>query len=187
MKRIGFLALALCLLLAACAETPERPLVAQKDVDRLIAKAQQPPDGNALSDLVGTTQTVYRWQTSAFQDRIQVTADARIVLPNRDAAPLYRVRAGVLTDNQTRAVAAYLFGDTPAYEFPQDQIVLLKANVQKDLDRLLRRRSAGQGRRSSGRLSSCRPLFRLPWSASRAFCRAETGPCPKRRRAITAA
>ena len=135
MKRIGFLALALCLLLAACAETPERPLVAQKDVDRLIAKAQQPPDGNALSDLVGTTQTVYRWQTSAFQDRIQVTADARVVLPNRDAAPLYRVRAGVLTDNQTRAVAAYLFGDTPAYEIPGDQIVLLKANVQKDLDR----------------------------------------------------
>ena len=107
MKRIGFLALALCLLLAACAETPERPLVAQKDVDRLIAKAQQPPDGNAL------------W----------------VVLPNRDAAPLYRVRAGALTDDQTRAVAAYLFGDTPTYEMPVDQIVLLKANVQKDLDR----------------------------------------------------
>ena len=128
-----FCVLCLLLALAGCVQTPEQPLVAQKDVDRLIEKAQQTPNGNALSDLAEKTPGDYQWQTTACQNRIRVTVDAEIILPERDAAPMYRVTAGALTDEQCRAITSYLYKDTLAYEMPQNRSVTLKADVDIDI------------------------------------------------------
>ncbi|MBO4211157.1 MAG: hypothetical protein J5878_00685 [Oscillospiraceae bacterium] len=138
MKKTLPILCALCLLLtmAGCVQTPEQPLVAQKDVDRLIEMAQQTPNGNALSDLSEKTPGDYHWETTAFQNRIKVNVDAKVILPDRDAAPMYRVTAGALTDEQTRAITDYLFGDTPVYEMPQDRPVLLKSDVQWEINQL---------------------------------------------------
>lgn len=149
MKKTVSLFCVLCLLLAlaGCVQTPEQPLVAQKDVDRLIEKAQQTPNGNALSDLAEKTPGDYQWQTTACQNRIRVTVDAEIILPERDAAPMYRVTAGALTDEQCRAITSYLYKDTPAYEMPQNRPVTLKADVQREIDEYTRALNEGMDNR----------------------------------------
>lgn len=149
MKKTLSLFCVLCLLLAlaGCVQTPEPPLVAQKDVDRLIEKAQQEPDGNALSDLAEKAPGDYQWQTTAYQNRIKVAVDAKVVLPKRDAAPMYRVTAGALTDEQCQAITAYLYKGTPTYEMPQDRTVGLKADVQREIDEYTRALNEGMENR----------------------------------------
>ena len=75
---------------------------------------------------------------------------------------MYRVTAGALTDEQCRAITSYLYKDTPAYEMPQNRPVTLKADVQREIERLTRAQAAERGETAAGFAASAAPV-RVPW------------------------
>ncbi len=137
MKRLLSLVLTCAVLcgLAACTETPDTPLVAQKDIDRLLEKAQQTPDGNALSDIVRSLPDEYIWTTSAYQGRVTADVHADVTTPDRKTMPTYRVKAGEFTQEQVDAMVNRLYGGETIYDEPMERAVVLKANFDREIAR----------------------------------------------------
>ncbi len=133
MKRITALFLTLTLLctIPACQTTPVEPIVVQKDMERMIETALQTPvlpvntslkDSEeiptAISPLyqkLGAPQT-YQAEFVTRTDKLQITVDTVVQLPNTTGMPIARVRPTQFTQEQATVFFNLLCGDTPMYD-----------------------------------------------------------------------
>lgn len=135
MKR--FLAILFALtLLTGCAQTPDAPVVAQKDMDRLIEQGQREPEGNALSDIAATSPENYVWSTSVYNDRVKVNVNAHVTLPGTDAMPMYQISSGEFTQEQVDRIIRYLYEGTAIYQGQMDIPYISKFEYEKELAEL---------------------------------------------------
>lgn len=120
MKRILslLLALALALSLAACAETPEETIVAQKDSDRLVEAASQGVEeesDNALKAVAAAAPERYTYSYENSDKSVTVNVDAQVVLPEGDSIPMYRVSSGEVDQELVDAIYEYVFQGEETY------------------------------------------------------------------------
>lgn len=115
MRRLFIVSLAV-LLLSGCQPTPEKAAVVQKDSDRLIENAQKNAKESAnkgpYRDLSGQygIPASYQFRMQGANGKLNVKADARTVVPDRDRMPIYRVKAAEFTQEQVDALWSALCG-----------------------------------------------------------------------------
>lgn len=128
MKKIRHIALACAVaagMFSACQKTPENPIVAQKDLERMLIKAQettkpaQPPetprDVSPFYLRLNAPET-YQAEISAESHLLAITVDAAVMLPMADALPAVRVIPAQFSQAQVTALFQALCGDIPMYD-----------------------------------------------------------------------
>lgn len=110
-KIVCLMTVMLCLSMAGCAKTPEKALVAQKNIERLEDAAKQTPkEGTTLKDRVETTTSTYSFNYKSEDGRVTIDADnVPVTLPKKDAIPMYHVKGGEISQNLTDKIYDYFF------------------------------------------------------------------------------
>ena len=94
MKR--YIAILLCMAVAAgvaaCQPTPENPILVEKDSERLIEQAGKKDNGVSLSDMLALENN-YQFNYMSQNGKLQIHADAFVVLPGAEAMPIFRIVA----------------------------------------------------------------------------------------------
>ncbi len=147
MKRIICIILAAILFacLAGCQKSPESPIVVGKNVDLLIDKAteadsdedtQTPaPEASDYSALLAEKLGVperFITDASYSDERLKISADAEIILPNAAALPVMRVEPENFSQELADKLYDVLIGDTLMY---QQQMRYTKKQIEEDLVR----------------------------------------------------
>lgn len=108
MKRIFIILLTLSLILSLCAcqPTPEKGVVGQKDSERMIENAQKTDktesSDKSLAEQYGIPEE-YKYETQGKDGKLNIKVDAQVVVPDKSAMPIYRVRAADFTQEQVDA------------------------------------------------------------------------------------
>ena len=109
-------ALVVLSMITGCQETPETVIVAQKDADTFIEKAQATPelDGQTLSpslwEQTGAEERV-EYRETALDGRLAIRVDAPVVLPDAATMPVLRVKAVDFSEETAKAFFDKLCGD----------------------------------------------------------------------------
>jgi hypothetical protein len=117
MKRVFslILAAAIIITLAACQVTPEKPVVIQKDTERMVEQAKNADKGTKLADLK-LPEGNYKFSATGADGRLTIKADAPISIPKAAKLPMVRVEAGTFTQEQVTKFFNRLFPDKkPTY------------------------------------------------------------------------
>ena len=109
MKR--YIAILLCMAVAAgvaaCQPTPENPILVEKDSERLIEQAGKKDNGVSLSDMLALENN-YQFNYMSQNGKLQIHADAFVVLPGAEAMPIFRIVAtGFSQEFAKKALAVY--------------------------------------------------------------------------------
>lgn len=133
MKRLLYIILVLSMLccFAACQQTPQSPIVQPKDLERMIEMAVQTPEpsnsetlpesgepNGGISPLygrLGVPQT-YQVELEPRVEKLSITVDAVVQLPNVVGLPIARVQPTQFTQEQVIAFFNVLCSDTPMYD-----------------------------------------------------------------------
>ena len=134
MKRIAMILLSFLLLLA-CVPTPEEEFVVNKgdgtleEIIHATAIPDSEPDGDVIEALPGATKApaqvttapeapaarTYSWKDSfsvpAAMDRLDVTVNAEVAVPESGAAPVYRIGFAAPESDQIYRLLRIFFGD----------------------------------------------------------------------------
>jgi len=137
MKRVraAILCLAAALCLSACAETPERPVVAQKNQERLVEKAQSGDENRqALPEVQEEAARDYSFQFRSEDGNLRISAEADVLVPEAEQIPMYYVSSGDFPQELVTAVYDYLFGGEATW-YAEDHQYYTKAMADADLAR----------------------------------------------------
>jgi len=124
----GMLAAILLVVIAGCQQTPEEPVVVQKDMEQMIEKgmsenAEATPSptetGMDYAAQCAHYGVLERFQADFTSQGVKVRADVAIELPETTALPMARVEAARFSQEQVSALWNVLCGDTPMYVMPK--------------------------------------------------------------------
>ena len=129
-KRIRNLLLVVtaALVLAGCQQTPEEPVVVQKDMEQMIEKgmAQSEAPGTAATEAVLDYAALCahygvpeRFEKSITKGKLTINCDVEIELPKTAGVPMARVESGEFSQEQVTAFFNALCSDTPMYLMPE--------------------------------------------------------------------
>lgn len=106
------------LLIAGCQETPDKPIVVEKNTNDLIKAAAESQEGEiktaSIQDKVSAPSEIHYELT---QGRLKVVADAQVVVPDADKMPIINVSSGVFSQQMVDRYWNELVGDTPMWEW----------------------------------------------------------------------
>lgn len=137
MKKIFILFLTIIITLAfltACQNTPEKPVVIQKDLEQMIEKAQTTPEISQPAEL----PEHFTDEITDDAKNVTVKIDAAVLLPKANAIPVLRVEKGEITQEITdilidKLVHGQLYKSDADGQFDktsiQDQILLLQSKL----------------------------------------------------------
>lgn len=112
-KQTLFLGILLAMCMTGCQENPDSSIVVNKDMDKLIAQAEE--SGNGMDELSGN-YTLYQTE---FEDKalnISVKVDANVQIPDAEKMSVFRVRQAVFDQNFLNQALAELMGDGQIYD-----------------------------------------------------------------------
>ncbi len=117
MKRILSLLLTV-LLFAACVPTPETEAVVQKDQNAMLEKAggTLSEDNRPLAEQLAVPEGNYTFSTSAVEQRLNITVDAPVTVPDTDALPIVRVRKARFQKELALKTAEYFLQGETVYD-----------------------------------------------------------------------
>ena len=119
MKKIICLCLTLAMMTAVffgCQQTPEAPIMVQKDADTFIEKAQAAPEtanpdqSPSLRAQTGAAEWV-EYSETALDGRLAIQVNAPVILPDAAAMPVLRVKAVDFSEEIAKAFFDKLCGD----------------------------------------------------------------------------
>jgi hypothetical protein len=112
--------------LAACQATPEKPIVVQKDTERLVAQAKDKSNGTELNALT-IPEGCYTYESAGADGKLHIAVKAVVKKPQSGAMPVVRASIGRFTQKTVTAIFDYLFPGKKPY----DRIkVQTKAEIQ---------------------------------------------------------
>ena len=119
--------------LVACQPTPDKPVVIQKDADRLLNSARNGAGEEWLREQYGIPE---HYQYEFKEGKLSISVDARVIVPDSDRMPIYRVRQTAFTQEIVDSFYQELIGDTemwlyqsPSKEDILDQILRVKRQI----------------------------------------------------------
>ncbi len=112
MKKIVVL-IAAMLMLTACHPTPEHAVVVGKDLDRMIELATG-SEATLISEL--GAEDVFRFDESGADGKLQINADAPVLLPDAQMLPLINVSKGTITQEQSYDIFDYIYPNEDPYD-----------------------------------------------------------------------
>ncbi len=120
----------LMLMLTACQPTPEQNIVIEKDTERMV---EQSVEKNAEQEILTISQLVhgdrYVFEETGADDKLTLTMDAIIDVPNVDYVPITDVSMTIFTQEQVTDIFNYFYPSGEArIEMPQ-------AELKSDLER----------------------------------------------------
>ena len=116
---------------AACQATPEKQIVIQKDMEKMIEKGMA-ESGTAKDTGVALRERVKAPETFVYEsvkDNFTVSSNAPIRVPEAGRMPIIRVKAGEFTQEQVTKFWDALVGDTVLWQRGE----LTKSEIQKKL------------------------------------------------------
>jgi len=132
MKRTIVILLAAMLLAAGCAQTRAQDAAAQKNTDQIVeiattgmepsagksepaAVTQAPAAASPLYEKLGVPAR-YQVELTPGTDKLEITVDADVILPNVDAIPTVRIEARDFTQDEVTKFFNAFCGDTVMYK-----------------------------------------------------------------------
>lgn len=131
MKRLFTVLLAALLLTAGCANTKEETAAGRKNTDQIVriattgmepaaaadtepAEQTQTPAASPLYEKLGAP-VKYQTELTPNTDKLEITVDADVTLPNVEAVPTVRIQARDFTQDEVTRFFHVFCGDTPMY------------------------------------------------------------------------
>lgn len=115
---IGML-LIVSLCIIACVPTPEEEIVVQKNMETMLDKAK-PDDSDTedipLAERLGVYEGKYTYTTTAVEERLNISINADVHVPNVTQLPIIRVEKSRFTQEFALKVAEYFLKDGPVYD-----------------------------------------------------------------------
>lgn len=96
--------------LFGCQATPENPILVEKDSERLIEQAGKKDNGVSLSDMLAPENN-YQFNYMSQNGKLQIHADAFVVLPGAEAMPIFRIVATGFSQEFAKKAFCFLFPD----------------------------------------------------------------------------
>lgn len=96
--------------LFGCQATPENPILVEKDSERLIEQAGKKDNGVSLSDMLALENN-YQFNYMSQNGKLQIHADAFVVLPGAKAMPIFRIVATGFSQEFAKKAFCFLFPD----------------------------------------------------------------------------
>lgn len=96
--------------LFGCQATPENPILVEKDSERLIEQAGKKDNGVSLSDMLALENN-YQFNYMSQNGKLQIHADAFVVLPGAEAMPIFRIVATGFSQEFAKKAFCFLFPD----------------------------------------------------------------------------
>ena len=96
--------------LFSCQATPENPILVEKDSERLIEQAGKKDNGVSLSDMLALENN-YQFNYMSQNGKLQIHADAFVVLPGAEAMPIFRIVATGFSQEFAKKAFCFLFPD----------------------------------------------------------------------------
>lgn len=96
--------------LFGCQPTPENPILVEKDSERLIEQAGKKDNGVSLSDMLALENN-YQFNYMSQNGKLQIHADAFVVLPGAEAMPIFRIVATGFSQEFAKKAFCFLFPD----------------------------------------------------------------------------
>ena len=125
--------------LAACQATPDEEFIVKKDTERMVEQAGAQDGGTAISSLE-IPDGKYAFEAAGTNGKIQIKADADIILPETDYMPVARIGRGQFTDSDVKNLYDALCADkTPL----SDNSQLPKDYYRVQLEQLTQMRQSG--------------------------------------------
>ena len=102
--------------LIGCQENPDKPIVQNKDLDKMIENAEDTENG--VTDLTDIAENYETYQTEINDEALNVSvkADAKVMIPSVDTLSVYRVRQKSITDELLDNICNELVGDIKLYD-----------------------------------------------------------------------
>jgi hypothetical protein len=132
MKKLLILSLVGILFLTGCQPTPEKEVVAQKDLEQMLSTADKhgaQSTGLSLIEQYGIPET-FQCDLKGTNGILSINAAAAITVPEGDRMPIYRVKATNFTQEQVTAFWKELVGDTEMWHSPNQRT---KAMIQQEI------------------------------------------------------
>jgi hypothetical protein len=122
-----FLVAVFAVLLSGCQPTPDKDIVAQKDLEQMIEKGMEGSgettaatvdvtDYAALCEYYGVPE---HFQKTISKGELTINCDVAVELPQAAALPMARVEAGEFSQERVYKFWDALVGDTPMYLIPE--------------------------------------------------------------------
>lgn len=116
MKRMMLFLLAFAMLLG-CVPTPEEDVVVQKDMDAMLDQAKNgTEDMRPLREQLGVPEGNYSYTTSAVEERLTVTVNAPVTVPDSNRLPIIRVRKARFSQELALKTVDYFLQGEPVYD-----------------------------------------------------------------------
>lgn len=129
---------AAALLLAGCAKSPENDIVAKKNTEALVSKAQEEGERRKpLAENKGQAPERYTWSYDNRDGTLHMEADGDVTLPDTDTIPMYRLRCTGFTQEEVTGIYDYLFKGQETYTIEGSDFT--KAKCEEEIVRLKRR------------------------------------------------
>jgi hypothetical protein len=116
--------------LAACQVTPEKPIVVQKDTERMVKQAQDDTKGTKVSKLK-VPEGNYTYTTTAAEGKLTIKVDAPVTIPKSEKIPTARVAEAGFTQAQVTAFFNYLFPDEKPVTGANEPRVMTKDEIKQ--------------------------------------------------------
>ena len=120
MKRTvaAILSLVIILSLVACQPSPREGVVAEKDSELMLEKAQKDSsttnDGSSLSEQYHIPEH-YQFEAAGADGNLNIIVDAQVIVPDVSALPIYRVKAAEFSQETVSVFFQALCGDAEMY------------------------------------------------------------------------
>ncbi len=125
---------------AGCQKNPESPIVTGKNVDRMVEDAQKPKGaesgGKTLVEQYGIPYT-YAYEAQGADGNLQIQVDARVAAPERNAMPIYRVKAAKFSKEHVAGLFNHFCADADMWNKPaentKDDIRQMIIEIKKEM------------------------------------------------------
>ena len=107
------------MLLTACQQNPDSGIVVHKDMEKVIAEAENSDDSKAdLAEIHSETGEHYQNEYTNDQLRVTVKVDADVAVPDTDKLSVLRVKQHAFTQDEVDRVRKALLGDAELIDGP---------------------------------------------------------------------
>lgn len=127
----------LVLFLSGCASNPDKSIVKEKNMDKMLEEAQQTEDKSSYEQVKEELKQYETYQTDIKDDKLKVSVhvDAKVEVPEVDKLSVYRASQKKINQDFLDSVRKALTPDVTYYEGSKTSI-RTKADIAKDMRQL---------------------------------------------------